>query len=177
MTVDELNALPADAAIREFLRSCGSTRWARAMEAARPFATIEVAVATADRIWSALAPGDWLEAFAAHPRIGERQPGPSAQSGSAGAARSWSEEEQAGVERASAQLRDRLAAANRDYEARFGYIFIVCATAKTADEMLALLEERLANRPSDELRLAAEEQRKITSLRLSKLLTRPRASA
>jgi 2-oxo-4-hydroxy-4-carboxy-5-ureidoimidazoline decarboxylase len=82
----------------------------------------------------------------------------------------WSLIEQAGVSSAGPDVRDRLAAANREYEARFGYIFIVCATGKSAEEMLALLERRMTHSPGDELAIAAEEQRKITRLRLGKLL-------
>ncbi len=82
----------------------------------------------------------------------------------------WSQQEQAGIAAAAEDVRTRLAAANREYHARFGYIFIVCATGKTAEEMLEILERRLKNAPESELRVAAEEQRKITRLRLAKLL-------
>src|SRR5919204_961083 len=161
MTLEELNAAPEYAARDELLRCCGSTRWARQMTEARPFSTVEALAETADKIWRGLARSDWLEAFAAHPRIGE--------SSSAGG-EPWSEREQSGVRTASAQVRDRLAAANREYEARFGYIFIVCATGKSAGEMLEILEHRLTNRPEEELPIAAEEQRKIMQLRLVRLL-------
>ena len=83
----------------------------------------------------------------------------------------WSDQEQAGVRTARDAVRDRLAQGNRHYEARFGYIFIVCATGRSAEEMLAMLERRLTNHPDDELRIAAEEQRTITRLRIAKLLT------
>ena len=160
MRLAELNALSFDAAVREFLRCCGSTKWARAMTTARPFATIEAVHAAADTMTNSLDPSDWLEAFHSHPRIGER----------ATAGASWSRDEQAGAHGASDAVRDRLAARNREYEARFGYIFIVCATGRTADEMLADLERRLAHNAGDELSVAAAEQRKITRLRLAKLL-------
>ena len=133
------------------------------MAAARPFAGAEAMAGTADALWSALEPVDWLEAFAAHPRIGETGAG---RAGGAG----WAQAEQSGVADAAGPTKRRLANANRDYEARFGYIFIVCATGKTADEMLALLEVRLRHDASGELGIAAEEQRKITRLRLNKLL-------
>ena len=158
MRLADLNTLDDEAASRAFLRCCGSTRWAAQMAAARPFAGVEALAASADAIWRALAEADWLEAFAAHPRIGS--------SGGSG----WSDDEQAGVAGAPEQTRRRLEEVNRHYEARFGYIFIVCATGKTADEMLVLIERRLRHRPGDELRIAAEEQRKITQLRLRKLL-------
>ena len=125
------------------------------MSAKRPFATEAEMVDAADRMWSSLAPPDWLEAFAAHPRIGEDA----------------SSDEQGGMRSAGSGVRERLAQANREYEARFGYIFIVCATGKSAEEMLARLERRLFNAPDDELRIAGEEQGKITRLRLAKLVS------
>jgi OHCU decarboxylase len=163
MKLADLNALDEDAAARAFLRCCGSTRWARQMAAARPFADADAMARTADAVWARLAPADWLEAFAAHPRIG---------AGGAGRAGGpdWAAQEQSGVAGAAHETRRRLAGANRDYEARFGYLFIVCATGKTADEMLALLERRLRHDAGEELRTAAEEQRTITQLRLAKLL-------
>ena len=157
MTLDRLNALDAATAVGELLRCCGSRSWAQKMTAARPFPTVDALTATADVIWSGLGRSDWLEAFAAHPKIGER--------GS-----DWSTKEQAGVASAAGDVRQRLAAKNRDYEARFGYIFIVCATGKSADEMLRTLEARLTNDPETEIRVAAEEQAKITRFRLAKLL-------
>jgi len=158
MRLADLNELNAAAAEGELLRCCGSTQWAREMAAARPFESDEQLAATSDAIWPSLDRADWLEAFAAHPRIGER------------AASGWAAAEQAGVGGASSELRSRLAARNRDYEARFGYIFIVCATGQSADALLAMLEERLTHDPDEELHIAAEEQRKITQLRLAKLL-------
>src|SRR5262245_45228550 len=128
MTLDELNGLGAEAAARELLRCCGSTRWAREMAAARPFASIESMTAAADSIWSSLDQSDRFEAFAAHPKIG------------AGADAEWSAAEQAGTASAPADVLARLAEANREYEARFGFIFIVCATGKGAEEMLDLLQ-------------------------------------
>ena len=170
MRLQDLNALDDDAAARELLRCCGSSRWARAMAAARPFAGAEVMATASDTIWSSLDRADWLEAFAAHPKIGETS-GSGASGGSGGAGRSgWARQEQAGVAGAAEQTRRRLADANRDYEARFGYIFIVCAAGKTAQEVLALLGRRLRHDADEELRIAAEEQRKITQLRLRKLL-------
>jgi len=158
MRLEELNALGSEAAEAAFLRCCGSTSWARAMAAARPFATMHDLSSGADERFRKLGPADWLEAFRAHPRIGE----------SGGA---WSDEEQAGMRAAADDVHRKLAAANRQYEAYFGYIFIVCATGKSAGEMLATLENRLTNDPATELRIAAEEQRKITKLRIDKLLT------
>ena len=157
--LDALNALDGAAAVAEFLGCCGSTRWAHAMARARPFLNAGELGATADAFWWSLDRTDWLEAFAAHPRIGERS------------SSATSLEEQRGALSASGRTRARLAQYNRDYEAHFGYIFIVCARGKSAKEMLAILATRLTNAPEDELRIAAEEQRKITGLRLAKLLT------
>jgi len=139
------------------------------MTAARPFDSADAILETGDRVWRSLDRADWLEAFVAHPRIGDSGAGEAGRAGGA-AHGDWSAGEQAGVATATSTIRQRLATANREYEARFGYIFIVCATGKSADEMLAMLEQRLKNGPDAELRIAAEEQRKITQLRLSRLL-------
>jgi OHCU decarboxylase len=161
MTLERLNGLPALDAEAEFRRCCGSTRWATAMAGARPFADVDAMIARGEAVWALLAPADWLEAFAAHPRIGERR-----------AASAWSSEEQAGTRSADERTQAKLAALNIDYQSRFGYIFIVCATGKSSDDMLALLEARLSNNPRTELGVAADEQRRITALRLLKLVTR-----
>jgi OHCU decarboxylase len=159
VTIDALNRLDRDAAVAAFARCCGSTAWARSMAAARPFASLDAMASAGDTIWRALAPGDWLEAFAAHPEIGEKAGGSS-----------WSAREQSGMDAAGDDVRRRLARGNADYKSRFGYIFIVCATGKTGPDMLSALEARLANDPAVELGVASEEQRKITRLRLAKLM-------
>lgn len=164
--VDRLNALPAEDAERELLTCCGSRAWARRMAAARPFAGAADLLARADATWWALDEADWREAFRSHPRIGERK----AQAVQTGREQAWSAGEQAGVASAADATRDALAEGNRAYEARFGYIYIVCATGRSADEMLALLRTRLDNDPEAEIRVAAEDQRKITRIRLEKLL-------
>ena len=158
MRLGELNALPPDRAVPELLRCCGSTRWAREMAARRPFGNMEAIGAEADKIWHGLGLEDWLEAFAAHPRIGERSSTP------------WSSAEQSGVASAPGATRARLDDANREYEARFGFIFIVCATGRSADEILASVDERLRHSREEEWQIAAEEQRKITRIRLLKLI-------
>jgi OHCU decarboxylase len=163
-----LNALPAAEAEKALLACCGSARWARAMAAERPFADVESALSTADSIWQRLQPEDWLEAFRAHPRIGETRPAADTSESA-----EWSRREQAGVSGARESVRGALAAGNAAYERRFGYIFIVCATGRTADEMLAMLNERLRHDPAAELRAAAGEQSKITRLRLENLLAAP----
>jgi OHCU decarboxylase len=159
MTLDELNDLDPARAETEFRRCCGSARWARAMSEARPFRSFEAMIDAGDACSASLAPEDWLEAFAAHPEIGEQKP-----------VSAWSTGEQAGMASAAGEVRARLAASNAAYRSRLGYIFIVCATGKSAAEMLLTLEARLSNNPAIELRIAAEEQRKITGLRLAKLI-------
>ncbi len=164
--LERLNALSAEEAAAELLQCCGSTNWARRMAAQRPFRGLADLLDTGDRIWRELGREDWLEAFSRHPKIGEKA---AAQAGSV-QTRRWSEQEQAGTRAAPQDVLEALAEANREYQARFGYIFIVCATGKSSEEMLALLRNRLQNDPGAELRIAAEEQRRITRLRLEKLL-------
>jgi 2-oxo-4-hydroxy-4-carboxy-5-ureidoimidazoline decarboxylase len=161
-----LDALPAEEAMAELLRCCGSTRWARQMTEARPFPDRETLLATADRIAAFLGPGDWREAFSHHPRIGDRD----ALRARFASTAAWAAAEQAGAAAAAEEDIDALAEGNRAYEERFGYIFIVCATGRTAGEMLALLRARLHNEPEEELAVAAREQARITHLRLLKLL-------
>ena len=160
-----LNALPVDEAEAELRRCCGSREWARQVAAARPFPSPDALMHTSDEVWRALPPAEWLEAFRAHPRIGERK-AERPERGTAG----WSGQEQAGLRDADSAMRQDLADANRAYEERFGWIFLVNATGKTPDEMLALARGRLSNPPDDELLVAAEEQRRITRIRLEKLL-------
>jgi len=164
--IARLNGVSREEAERLLLGCCGSTNWARRMVECRPFQGTRELEETADRVWWELGRQDWLEAFSRHPKIGEKA---AAHSGSA-QTRRWSEEEQTGIKAARQDILAKLTEANRAYEARFGYIFIVCATGKSSAEMLALLEDRLQNDPDTELRVAAEEQRRITRLRLEKLL-------
>jgi allantoicase len=156
--VTMINTLPEPAAGRALRSCCASSEWVRKMIAARPFKDWDALSKAADDIWSAVGTEQWLEAFAAHPRIGD-------QSGS-----KWAQGEQGGTSGASADTMSALADANREYESRYGHIFIVCASGKSADEMLAIVRARLGNAPPDELRIAAEEQRKIMQLRLLKLV-------
>ena len=161
-----LNALSANAAEVEFLKCCGSKNWAGEVASARPFATVDELLAEAERIWWSLPPADWLEAFHSHPKIGEKK----AAANVAADAQKWSAQEQSGVENSTEDTVKTLAELNRVYEEKFGFIFIVCATGKSSDEMLAILRERLKNSPEVELRNAAAEQAKITELRLGKLI-------
>jgi allantoicase len=161
-----LNSLLTEQAANELLHCCGSKRWATQVAAARPYANLEALVANANKIWWSLDRDDWLEAFRSHPRIGEKK---DAETLSA----KWSGQEQAGAHAAATETSNALAALNRAYEQKFGYIFIICATGKTSAEMLAALRERLEHDPKEELPIAAGEQSKITELRLKKLLTTP----
>ena len=161
-----LDALPPEQATAAFLRCCGSRRWAEAMERGRPYADEPALLAAAERAFALLTREDWLEAFSHHPRIGDRGSLAARFPATAG----WSASEQGGVRDAGEDVLDALLRGNREYETRFGHIFIVCATGKTAPEMLALLRERLPNAPAAELEIAAAEQRKITAIRLQKLL-------
>lgn len=161
-----LNALPDAEARAALIRCCGSSRWADEMLRRRPFPSTALLYAIAGAIWSTLGRDDFLEAFAHHPRIGG---GDAASNGALATTRAWSSEEQAGVAGAAMDTVASLQSANRAYAERFGFIFIVCATGKSAREMLALLEARIDNDPESELRTAAAEQAKITRLRLEKL--------
>ena len=164
--LNHLNALPREEAMAELLKCCGSSRWAHEVSERRPFRNLQELLETADRVWSDLGREDWLEAFRSHPKIGEQK----AARETGAQAQGWSQEEQQGARGAGPDVLAALAEANRAYEQRFGFIFIVCATGKSAAEMLSLLRERLRHDPQTELRLAAEEQRRITRLRLEKLL-------
>lgn len=163
--VSAVNSMPESEARSAFLRCCGSTRWADAMTAHRPFADEAELLAVADVVWESLDRADFLEAFAAHPRIGDVE---SLRKKFATTA-AWCAGEQAGAIGAAEDVIQGLAEGNRDYEAKFGHIFIVCATGKSASEMLAILQSRLSNDPDTELRIVAAEQAKITRLRLEKL--------
>lgn len=164
--LESLNSRSAEEAFALFLRCCGSTRWARAMERARPFKDKAALMNAAAQAEADLSREDWLEAFSHHPKIG----GKDALRATFAATRSWAGQEQQGAAAASEDVLDALSSGNEDYARKFGYIFIICATGKTAGEMLATLRERLMNDPETELRSAAAEQSKITRLRLQKLL-------
>lgn len=132
----------------------------------RPFLSLNPLLDSAEQIWWSLDPGDWLEAFHSHPRIGEKK----AAAPTSDQSKRWSETEQAAVNSAASETLQTLATLNRQYEEKFGFIFIVCATGKSPDQMLSILKERLANTVDEELRNAAAEQAKITQLRLKKLI-------
>jgi allantoicase len=154
----KLNELSSDHAAAEFSKACGSKKWATAMAWARPFENVAALRRIAEREWWKLGEADFLEAFGAHPRIGDKSGG------------KWSAQEQAGAANADLAVLAKLKTQNDAYFEKHGFIFIVCATGKSAAEMLALLEARLPNDKASEIRTAAEEQAKITQLRLSKWL-------
>lgn len=165
-SLEWLNALPESQATTELLKCCGSRAWAQQMVATRPFETAEHLRAKADDIWSSLEPGDWLEAFRSHPKIGEKK----AEAPVSTEAHAWSDQEQSGIQDSATQTLSELARLNHAYEVKFGFIFIVCATGKSSVEMLSILKSRLKNDQATELRIAAAEQAKITEIRLRKLL-------
>ncbi len=158
MTLEEFNTAEEATARTDLLRCCGSKQWADSMLARRPFYDEAALLSSAESVWWALESSDWLEAFSAHPKIGEKK------------LAEWASQEQSGLGSAPASILEALATGNREYEQRFGWIFLVQATGKTAAEMLALLQARLTNESTKELRIAAGEQAKITELRLNKLL-------
>jgi 2-oxo-4-hydroxy-4-carboxy-5-ureidoimidazoline decarboxylase len=167
MTLKELNALSASDAAPLFRQCCNASRWVAEMVTGRPYADIGALSAAAGRIFRSLTDEDWKEAFAGHPKIGDlnglREKFP--------ATAGMSEAEQSGLSRTSEKLLADLVTANERYQQKFGYIFIVCATGKRADEMLAILNDRFKNIPEAELRVAAREQEKITQLRLNNIVS------
>ena len=165
-TLSEFNEWPVDRARAELLRCCGCARWADAVLTGRPYASKAELLAASAAAWSKTRTEDWLEAFSHHPRIG----GKDALRAKFASTSAWAGAEQAGAASASEAVLDELAAGNAAYEAKFGHIFIVCATGKSASEMLGLLRARLSNDPAVELKIAAGEQDKITNIRLEKLI-------
>jgi 2-oxo-4-hydroxy-4-carboxy-5-ureidoimidazoline decarboxylase len=152
------------AALEAMLACCGSKRWAAVLVNLRPIGSVLRLNEAADRVWSTMQEADWLEAFACHPRIGERK------TSAAGQSAEWSNQEQSRVGTAEDHVLAELAEGNRLYEQRFGFTYIVCATGKNAEEMLAILRRRLASTRENELREAAEQQRQIMQIRLGKWL-------
>ena len=166
MTLEQLNQLASAEATTAFMQCCVAERWVEAMVAARPFASVEQLYDAADSIWQGLEEADYLQAFEGHPKIGDvtslKQKYASTKQLAAG--------EQSSVNDATDEVIQALADGNTEYEQRYGFIFIVCATGKSAAEMLALLQARLHNERSVEVQNAADEQAKITRIRINKLL-------
>jgi len=163
--LDEWNRADAATARSAMLACCGATRWADAVAASRPLHDPAALIERADRVWATMREPDWLEAFACHPRIGERK------SVARGQSAAWSTEEQAATTTASHRMLAELAEKNLLYEQRFGFTYIVCATGKSTEEMLAILTRRLNRDRQAELLEAAEQQRQILQIRLGKWLT------
>lgn len=164
--LERLNAMPPEEAKAALMRCCGSTRWAERVTHARPFVEAASLLRCADEAWAKTGPEDWREAMGHHPRIGEQQ-----LRQRFAATQAWSSQEQQGVQGAGEEVLQALADGNRAYEEKFGFIFLVCATGKSAAQMLALLQSRMGNDRDTELRVAAAEQGKITRIRLERLLS------
>jgi 2-oxo-4-hydroxy-4-carboxy-5-ureidoimidazoline decarboxylase len=168
-TLAAWNTAGESEALEAMIPCCGSKRWAAAMVARRPIASVAELSEAADKIWSTMQEVDWLEAFACHPRIGERKPALVAAHVSERSA-TWSHQEQSSANDANERVLAELAEDNRLYQQRFGFTYIVCATGKSAAEMLTILKRRLAGDRDAELREAAEQQRQIMQIRLGKWL-------
>jgi OHCU decarboxylase len=175
--LDRWNKADESEALRAMIACCGAERWAEAMVALRPIESVMELSLAADRVWGRMEEADWMEAFACHPRIGER--GGIGEHGGIGERKAahasakslaWSRQEQASTSDAEDEVVAELAEGNALYEERFGFTYIVCATGRSAEEMLKILNRRLANERATELREAAEQQRQITQIRLGKWL-------
>ena len=163
--LDRWNKSEESEAQRAMIACCGAKRWAEAMTALRPIANVLELSLVADRVWATMEQADWMEAFACHPRIGERKV-----AHASAKSQSWSRQEQSAAAGAEEAVLAELAEGNTLYEERFGFTYIVCATGKSAEEMLSILNRRLASEHTAELREAAEQQRQITQIRLGKWL-------
>jgi 2-oxo-4-hydroxy-4-carboxy-5-ureidoimidazoline decarboxylase len=163
--LDAWNKADEATALAAMIACCGARRWASAMVALRPISSVMELSEAADRVWATMSEADWMEAFACHPRTGERK---AAHASAKSAA--WSTQEQSSAADAEEQVLAEIAKGNVRYEELYGFTYIVCATGKTAEEMLAILNRRLASNRETELREAAEQQRQITQIRLGKWL-------
>lgn len=165
MTLTSFNQLPRFQAFAELMNCCGSQYWADKLADERPFSSLEELIIESDRIWESATKEDILEAFSHHPKIGDLN----TMKEKFASTKEWASNEQAGVQSANEQTLVELAKGNQAYEKKFGFIFIVCATGKSAEEMLTMLNARIHNQPDKEIQIAAQEQNKITHLRLKKL--------
>lgn len=166
MTIQAFNQLSAEEKFNELIKCCGSTKWANELVKLAPFNSLESIIADSDFIWNRCVDADFREAFSHHPKIGDVK----SLEKKFASTKQWAAGEQAAVSKASQEILEKLAQGNEAYEKKFGYIFIVCATGKTAEEMLDLLNQRLPNAATIELGIAAAEQNKITHIRIKKLL-------
>lgn len=165
-SLSAFNSLAEEKAANALTYCCGASRWVSQMTRFRPFPSLETLLEKSTLVWNQLGAEDWKEAFSHHPQIGDLKSLESKFSNT----KTWAEQEQKGAAQASSTTLKELALANQKYQNQFGYIFIVCATGKTAEEMLTLLRNRLNNSHEEELKVAAAEQDKITRLRLEKLI-------
>jgi len=163
--LDAWNKADEATALGAMIACCGARRWAAAMVALRPIGSVVELSDAADRVWATMNEADWMEAFACHPRIGERKFAHATAKSVA-----WSKEEQSSAAPAAEDILAEIAKGNARYEELYGFTYIVCATGKTAEEMLAILNRRLVSNRETELRKAAEQQRQITQIRLGKWL-------
>ena len=166
ISIDELNTLPDEEATDLFRSCCGASAWVSQMVKRRPFKSGDQLLQTADRVWTDASLGQQREAFDHHPRIGEKE----SATPQSDRAREFSEREQSQIRLASSSAFDQMTLVNQAYEKKFGHIYIVSAAGKSAHELLDIARQRIRNDPDTELRVAAEEQRKITRLRLQKLI-------
>lgn len=156
-SVSQMNQLPPADALNCFLRCCGSVNWAKQMVARRPFANISDLMQEAGQVWRELGPSDWKQAFAKHPSIGGQTDS------------QWSKDEQAGVAGLADFAISEMSELNEKYFQKFGFVFLICATGKTGEEVLVELKKRIKNTPEQEIAAASREQQKIMRLRLEKL--------
>ncbi|MFN8575225.1 MAG: 2-oxo-4-hydroxy-4-carboxy-5-ureidoimidazoline decarboxylase [Candidatus Sericytochromatia bacterium] len=166
MSIEKLNSLEKNILKEEFFKCCGSNNWVKGLLKESPFNSQEELFNKSDKVWNSLNKSDYLEAFAQHPKIGDINSLAKKFANTKG----WAENEQSGVNSANQQVIEELAKYNDIYDKRFGYIFIVCATGKSAQEMLDILKSRIDNDSEKELKIAGDEQNKITKIRLEKLL-------
>jgi 2-oxo-4-hydroxy-4-carboxy-5-ureidoimidazoline decarboxylase len=166
MTIEELNKLPEQIFREEMMKCCGSSKWTELLNSSRPFQDLQDLMRKADEAWEKTDEKDWLEAYSHHPKIGDLK----SLEKKFASTKEMAGAEQASVKSAGSEILEALATGNSEYERKFGFIFIVCATGKSAEEMLYMLNERMRNEREKELKIAASEQHKITKLRLQKLL-------
>lgn len=166
MKLDQLNQLSESRAYQEFYKCCACKKFCTDLTEARPYNTKQELFTKAESLWSQYTESEFLEAFRGHSKIGDL----SSLKAKYANTTTWSQQEQAGMQGVNDLVLRELLAANDEYESKFGFIFIVCATGKSAIEMLQILKSRLQNERNQELQLAAAEQSKITRIRLEKLL-------
>lgn len=167
MTLENFNKPSTGEVSEELFKCCGSSSWVKYLSKKIPFESVEQLKNKSDKIWFSLDEKDWLEAFTHHPKIGDIK----SLEKKFVSTKEWASNEQSGVNTATQNVLTELKELNDEYERKFGYIFIVCATGKSAEEMLSILKQRLTNDLPEEIKIAAKEQNKITHLRIDKLFS------